>query len=1077
MRAQKPTISGVRASRFRSLAADAARLALFILLSIAPPAWGANATADYSTDVWTSENGLPDNSVVAIAQTPDGYLWVGTYNGLARFDGVRFVTFDPANTPELTHARIRKLFVDRQGTLWINTYDGSLTTLRHGTFALERHNTRASEAELTLVSSVSNRVVFLSSRGMLLRKPLTAPAGTGWEELAPPSRGPGALCCEDDRGTLWYRDTNRRLWRLAGDQFEPLPDAAGLKGEDINCLVTDPHGRLRVATDNEIAVWDGTRFQMDTPTNADLPLGVTFMSATAAGQVWVVANGDVAAVADRQWLARPDAARGIFRGNPGRIGALEDHQGGIWFYSFGRGLLHVDAAGEVRPLASRDGFPGQRVNCFFEDREDNWWAGLEADGLVRLRQRQFHTMTASNATLARAARSVCQDATGAVWIGILSGGLDCWREGNYTNLAVVEGVPSGSVFCVCPDASGRLWVSAGDEDLYVREGGKFKQVSPVVHGVKAILASRTGRVWFGTTSGLFFADRESPDEIQSFKGIARRNVRALSEDQAGVLWAGTGSGELYRIAGDTATVFRPKNDQESGTVWSVLADEEGTVWVGTFRGGLLRFRDGQFTRYGKKDGLPDNVICQILDDGRGNLWLGSHQGIFRVAKSVLNDMARGGSGFISCVAYGRSDGLPSLECSGGYQPAAWLGRDGRLWFTTAKGATWIQPEEIRPNLPPPPVAIEEVLVDGQARSIVKTGTTNSAASGSTVALLKIAPGKHQFEFRYTGLSLVSPDRIQFRYRLEGADGDWIQAGTRRFAHYNFLPPGDYRFHVIAGNSDGVWNEAGSALAMRILPHFYETWWFQLLAGIVILSVVAGTVRHTVTRRLHQKMEQLERQRAVERERARIAKDIHDDLGANLTLIAVLGDLAKKEKAEERIEKMSSTARQAVKSLDEIVWAVNPRNDTLAHLIDYTGQFTTDYLRDAGIRCLLDVPEQIPTREVPSNVRHNVFLVVKEALQNIVKHARATEVWLRVSAIPGGLRLAIEDNGCGFEGPSPDAWADGLGNMRQRLTEIGGECRVQSRVGAGTVITIEFPWPHEGGGGSYLYPITGGKTSP
>jgi signal transduction histidine kinase/ligand-binding sensor domain-containing protein len=847
-----------------------------------------------------------------------------------------------------------------------------------------------------------------------------------------------------------------------------LPDSAGLKEQGINCLITDSRGRLRVATDNELAVWDGNRFQIDTPTNASLPLEVTFMSATAGDQVWVVANGNVGAAADRRWIITPDATRGIFRGSPGRIGALEDHQGGLWFYSFGRGLLQVNPAGDIRPITARDGFPGQRVNCFFEDQEGNWWAGLDADGLVRVRQRQFHTMTTGNATIA--AKSVCQDADDTIWIGTLSGGLDRWHGGAYTNLTVVEGSPQGSVFCACPDASGRLWVSAGDEDLYLGEAGKFKRVSPVVHGVKAILASRTGRIWFGTTSGLFFADNESPDEVQSFKGIAHRNVRALSEDQAGALWAGTGSGELYRIVDDTATVFRPTDDQESGAVWSVLADRDGTVWVGSFRGGLLRFRDGQFTRYGKKDGLPDNVICQILDDGRGNLWLGSHQGIFRVAKPVLNDVARGNGEFISCVAYGRSDGLPSLECSGGYQPAAWLGRDGRLWFTTAKGATWIQLEEIRPNLMPPPVAIEEVLVDGQVKGLVSAGETHST-------LLKVPPGKHQVEFRYTGLSLAAPDRIQFRYQMEGADADWIQAGTRRFAHYNFLPPGDYRFHVIAGNSDGVWNEAGSVLAVKILPHFYETWWFRLLAVVVILGGVAGTVRYLVTRRLHQKMERLERQRAVERERARIAKDIHDDLGASLTLIAVLGDLAKKERAEERIEKMSSTARQAVKSLDEIVWAVNPRNDTLAHLIDYTAQFTTDYLRDAGIRCLLDVPEQAPAREVPSNVRHNVFLAVKEALQNIVKHARATEVWLRINTTPAGLKVVVEDNGCGFERAPEDAWADGLRNMRQRLTEIAGECRVQSRVGAGTLITIEFPWPHSGGGGSYLYPIPGGKTSP
>ena len=1042
-----------------------------------PPTCVADVAEDYFTDVWTSENGLPDSSVTAIAQTPDGYLWIGTYNGLVRFDGVRFVAFDPANTPELTHARIRKLFVDSRGTLWINTYDGSLTTLRHATFALERRNTRSSEAEMTLVSSSSNRVIFLTSRGSLLCKPLTVLAGQGWEELASPGRGLGALCCEDGQGTIWYRDPTRHLWRLAGGQFEPVPEAAGFKAQDVNCLVTDPHDRLWVATDQEIAAWDGTGFQSQSPTNAEPPLGVTYISPASDGHVWMVANGNVGEVADRHWLLRPDVTRSIFRANPGRIGAQEDHHGGMWFYSFGGGLLHVDAAGEVRQLTSKDGFPGDRVNCFFEDREGNWWAGLEAEGLVRLRERQFHTVTSGDVALAKAAKSVCQDADGTIWIGKLSGGLDCWHEGTNTNLAVVAGTPQGSVFCVCPDAAGRLWVSAGDEDLFVRDGGEFKRVTPVVHGVKAILADHAGRVWFGTTSGLFFADRQSPDEIQPFKEITRRNVRALPEDRAGVLWAGTGNGELYRIAGNTVTSFRPTDDQESGAIWSVLADEDGTVWVGTFRGGLLRFRDGQFTRYSKKDGLPDNVICQILDDGRGNLWLGSHQGIFRVGKSVLNDMAQGHTGFITCVAYGRSDGLPSLECSGGYRPAAWRGRDGRLWFTTAKGAAWIQPEEIRTNLMTPLVVIEEALVDDQVKSMAKTGETNSPLNNLPPAMLKIPPGRHQFEFRYTGLSLVSPDRIQFRYRLEGADADWIQAGTRRFAHYNFLPPGDYRFHVIACNSDGVWNEAGSVLAVKILPHVYETWWFRVLAGLVVLGVVAGTVRHTATRRLHRKMEQLERQQAVERERARIAKDIHDDLGASLTLIAVLGDLAQKEKAVERIEKMSSTARQAVKSLDEIVWAVNPRNDTLAHLIDYTGQFTTDYLRDAGIRCLLDVPEQTPVREVPSNVRHNVFLAVKEALQNIVKHARATEVWLRVSTIPLGLRIVIEDNGCGFEGQSPDAWADGLGNMRQRLTEIGGECRVQSRVGAGTIITIEFPWPHGGGGGSYLYPITNGRTSP
>ncbi len=1042
------------------------RLIALVGLLSAPPAWGANLARDYLTDVWTSEDGLPDSSVTAIAQTPDGYLWAGTYNGLVRFDGVRFVTFDPANTPALLHARVRGLYVDVQGTLWINTYDGSLTAFRQRKFVLERRNTRPSEGEMTLVSSSSNRVTFLTSRGDLLRQSLTAPAGEGWEELSLPGRGLGALCCIDGAGTIWYRDGDRHLWRLADDRFERLPASAGAAGTNANCLTTDACGRLWVGTDNGFAVWDGKEFEVVTPTNSEPSLAVTFLAVTADEHIWVVAGGCVGEAVARRWILAPAPPRNIFTGNAGQIGAQEDHHGGMWFYNYGRGLIHIGAAGDVRQLTAEDGFPGDRVYCLFEDREGDWWAGLDASGLVRVREAQFHTITASEGPLAKAAKSVCEDAGGAVWIGLLSGGLDRWQDGRCTNLTAPDGTALGSVFCVCADAAGRLWASAGNEDLFVRTGAAFKRVLPVLHGVKDILAGRNGRIWVGTTSGLYFDNGGRPDEFQLFKEVPRRSVRALSEDEAGTLWVGTGNGDLCHIVGDTVTTFHPTDNQESGAVWSVLAEADGTVWVGTFRGGLLRFRDGRFTRYGKAGGLPDNVICQILDDGLGNLWLGSHQGIFRVAKSALNEVASGVTNFVSCLVYGRSDGLPSLECSGGYQPSAWLGRDGKLWFTTIKGAAWIQPEKVRPNLMPPPVVIEEVLVDGQVRTNLQSIGTGSASGNAPrenpwrprPLMLEVAPGKHQIEIRYTGLSLVSPERVQFRYELEGVDADWVQAGTRRFAQYSFLPPGEYRFHVLACNSDGVWNTAGSVLQLRILPHFYETWWFRALAGVLIIGVVAGTVRYTATRRLHRKMEQLERRQAVERERARIAKDIHDDLGASLTLIAVLGDLAKKERAAERIEKMSSTARQAVKSLDEIVWAVNPRNDTLVHLIDYAGQFATDYLRDAGIRCLLDVPDQTPAREVPANVRHNVFLVIKEALQNIVKHARATEVWLRISAHPGGLQITVEDNGRGFDRPPEDAWADGLHNMRQRLTEVGGTCRIQSQVGSGTAITIDLPWP-------------------
>jgi signal transduction histidine kinase len=321
------------------------------------------------------------------------------------------------------------------------------------------------------------------------------------------------------------------------------------------------------------------------------------------------------------------------------------------------------------------------------------------------------------------------------------------------------------------------------------------------------------------------------------------------------------------------------------------------------------------------------------------------------------------------------------------------------------------------------------------------------------------------DFEFAAPSFTAPENVQFRYRLENFDDDWIEAGTKRTATYPRLSAGNYVFRVIACNSDGVWTKTGAALGISVTPFFWQTWYFRgaTLAGFTLAIVTI--VRYVSFRRLHRRLRTLEQQASLHNERARIAKDIHDDLGANLTQIALLGELAQQdrgepEKAGERVNTISATARQAIKSLDEIVWAVNPRNDTLAHLIDYAGQFALDYLRLAGIRCRLDFPEQPPPREISTDIRHNLFLAIKEALNNIVKHSQASETWLRAHATDQELQISIEDNGRGFAGAPDDALADGLRNMRQRLEEIRGECKIQSQPGTGTKVTLRMPWPLE-----------------
>jgi signal transduction histidine kinase/ligand-binding sensor domain-containing protein len=1024
----------------------------------------ARGRTDYLTDVWTADNGLPSSSVTDIAQTPDGYLWVGTYNGLVRFDGVRFVTFDPANVPALGHARVRRLAVDTAGTLYINTYDGSLTSFRHGVFAREWAPHDDKDPDVTLVTSANGVVTFLLHRGSLRRRALAADAGTDWEDVYPPERSVGALTLADGAGTVWYRGTEQNLWRLAGGQFEPHPVDEGLGDAQIECLATDAAGQLWAGTDQGIFRRAGRRFEAITPTN-DVPAGTAeALSINADGSYWALVNGRVREARDRQWVAEAVALRQVFTGSLTQLGARPDHHGGMWLYAYQRGLHHVDAQGEARHFDAELGFPGDRINAFFEDREGNWWAGLNEGGLARIRERRFQIPAAGQDPAAKPAQSVCADARGTVWIGTLGNGLQTWSAtGTPPGPPPAGGPDTANVFCVYPDAAGRLWGSSGQEDLYIVTSNGWQRITPSVHGVKAICVDAAGQVWAGTKNGLFTGHADAPHHFQANPTVGGNGIRALAGARDGSLWAGAEDGTLYHIVHGVTTAFQPADNPTPQTaIWSLLPEADGTVWVGTFRGGLLRFRDGQFTRFSRREGLPDNVICQILDDRQGYLWLGSHQGIFRVAKADLDRPPAPGGGLISTVGYGRSDGLPSMECSGGYQPSAWRGQDGRLWFTTLKGAVAVQPRELHPNLLPPPVVIENVLVDGQ--SVEAPGGSPANAENplgieyDRARPVVIPPGRHQIEFQYTGISLVAPERVKFRYQLAGADAGWIEAGNRRTVQYGYLPPGKYQFKVLAGNSDGQWNLTGDALAVVVQPYFYETWWFRLLAAIVVIGGVSGFLRHTATLRLRRKMERLERQHELERERTRIAQDIHDDLGASLTLIAVLGDLAKKEKTSDRIEKMSGLAREAVKSLDEIVWAVNPRNDTLAHLIDYAGQFATDYLRDAGIRCLLDFPEQSPAREVPANVRHNLFLVVKEALQNIVKHAAATEVWLRITVTSQGLRVVVEDNGRGFVTPPENALADGLRNIRQRLQEIGGQCRIESRPGAGTVITIELAWP-------------------
>ena len=1002
-------------------------------------------TSDYLTDVWTSDNGLPDSSVTSIAQTPDGYLWIGTYNGLARFDGVRFVTFDPINTPALKNARITRLSVDAWGALWINTYDGSMTSLRNGVFTPEWQG-----GQVYSVFSFSNQVL-LSLAGhhaTIVYRTGLGSQHSEWKNMPLAGQVTGNSIEKDGSGTIWYT-VKKDLYRMTGTNSEIMTSATGYRGKLVTCMSVDREGNFWIGTDEGIARWNHGQFEDQTPTNGEPGVSVSTLYNTRNG-CWVFANGKVRKAVDRRWVAEVDAKSwrnlvGTFQLD---LNAFQDRDGGMWFAHLGSGLFHIQPDGKAEHISTENGLPSDLANCWFQDREGNIWAGLIRGGLVRLRQKQFLVLGPAQGVGASAVSSVCEDGQSNIWIGTFSGGLYRWGNEKLDRFTLPEGAYKDCFFSAYPDSKNRLLLSAGREDLFMIENGQIIPSTKPVHGIKTILVDSQERVWLGQLNGLSYLDKGSLKTFPATNGL--NNIRSLAKDQAGGVWIGTGEGNLFHFEDGNFTRYQTHDGQENRAIWSILSENDGTVWVGTFRGGLLRFKDGKFTRYAIQDGLPSDIICQILDDGLGKLWIGSHKGIFCVPKSAFHDLEAGRIQSLPCVAFGLSDGLPTLECSGSYQPACWRGQDGRLWFATAKGLVAVLPGELPVNYLPPSVIIEEILVDGK-----------SYPASSNLPPVLISPGKHQLDFRYTALSFKAPEKVAFRYRLQGFEEDWVDGGTKRSAHYGPLRPGKYRFQVLACNNDGVWNEDGSAINLLVQPHFWQTWWFETSTTTAAIIALILTVRYVVKAKMRRKLERLEQAHAVERERQRIARDIHDDLGAGLTQILLQSSLASCETSGQTrtdLNQISDNTRELVRKMDEIVWAVTPEKDTLDSLVTYVGKFVQEFCAATKIRCRMDLPAQLPDIAVSTDTRHGLFLAVKEAMNNVAKHAGATEVLLQFKLHPDAFSFVISDNGVGLnisDGPAQDRIFSGRGlqNLAQRLETLGGTCVVSAALGGGTQVKL------------------------
>jgi ligand-binding sensor domain-containing protein/signal transduction histidine kinase len=989
-------------------------IGLLILVPLATSGFAATFLAEgYSVRIWQTEDGLPQNMVTSAVQTHDGYLWFGTYSGLARFDGERFQVFDSINTPGLRDRRIASLFEDAHGTLWIGHEAGIVTRSHDGRF-----------------------------------ESLPLSSGTTGDQVI----GIGS----DQQGRLWAMHHNGSVDSL-GDGRDRLPSLIAPALPGVMAWTRSDGGDIWLAENGQAARLENGRLApiaLPAPRDENYVLGV---AAAAAGGVWVLCDHRVRKWQDGRWTED----RGEFPWPEGPLAcSLELRDGTLAVGTIYSGMYLIFQDG--RPAVHFDrtnGLPQNWVRFLYEDREGNLWLGAGSAGLVSIHTTAFSVLNSPDQSQGCTVIAVAPGRNGALWIGTDGAGLYRYFDGKWSHFGADEGLANLYIPAVVESPAGEVWAGPFwwggpyrlEKERFIRPPGVAERSPPVF---ALVAPPGTDRLLVGNRDGLLQLQGGDPKWLVKAPNDAAGAVCAVVCDRGGAIWCGFNEGGLARVADGEITTFHGSDGLASEAVQCLLSDEDGSLWIGTADNGLTRFKDGRFASLGMAQGLADNVVCHLLDDGRGYLWLSTHHGIQRVAKEELNRCADGVIPAVSSQIYDQSDGLPTIEFTGGLQAAGCRTQDGRLLFASSRGVVVVDPAKIQPNPTPPPVVIESLLVDGR---------DTPSPAGAMAARLR--PDHQRLEFRYSGLSFVAPNKVLFRYRLDGIDKDWSAADTGRTAYYSRLPAGSYRFRVIACNNDGLWNTTGASLVFTVAPFFWQTWWFLGACTLAAFSAVAWLARQMTQRRIRRRLDQLERQHAVERERSRIAQDIHDDLGASLTRIAMLSQptpdqLGKPLQTATVLSQIYATARDVTRALDEIVWAVDPRHDTLDSLAGYMGNYAQDLLGSARIRCRLDFPVDLPAWPITAEVRHNLFLAFKEALNNTVRHAAATEVRISLSLRPDAFVLAVTDNGrglgerpSGLNEPGRIAAGHGLPNLERRLARIGGHCEISSGAREGTSVAF------------------------
>jgi signal transduction histidine kinase/ligand-binding sensor domain-containing protein len=957
----------------------------------------------YQQVLWQERDGLPQNTVLAVAPTRDGYVWVATYEGAARFDGVRFTLFSPSTTAGIGEAWVTSLLERRDGELWLATYGGGVSRLSHGQFT--QYGTQ---------HGLSSDFVW--------------------------------CLFEDDGGTLWIGTDGGGVNALKDGRFTRYTTSEGLPSDLVRTIIEDESGGLLVGTTRGIArIADGRVSPFRGPANV-ANADISRLARATDGLLWVATRGGDLYRVDAHGVTEFDAEHGWTRD---RVASLFPDQEGMWVGTTNDGLFRY-ASGRFERYTPADGLPGSQVPFITRGVDNSLWIGTDG-GLVRLKEPRVTVYTTRDGLGNDFVGSIVQDMEGSVWAETRNT-LTRFVNGAFKAVTTSDGLPKGAIWLGSGNRSALAYTTSA---LLRWAGDRFIRATDVAgipwDRVSVALEDRSGTLWLGIREGGLIRIRDGETTHLTAKdGLADDSVHALYEDRRGDLWVGTLRNGVTRISDGQVTSWSTRNGLAANHVKAFYQDAAGTLWIGTHNGGLSRFKDGRFETISVRHGLYNDNVFQILEDDDANLWMNCNTGIWRTSLSQLNEVADGRRMSVESFAYGIADGMASNEGVGATFAGAKM-RDGSLWFPTTRGIVVIDPR--RRETDPPRVLIEGVAIDRETMAVE--------------GAVRLAPGQDNLEIRYTGLSWSRPQSIKFRFRLVGLDRDWVDAGTRRTAYYSHLPPGSYTFQVTADNGEGVWNATGDTLAIVVLPRFYQTWWFLAAVASSLAAIVWLYWRHRMAqmRRAQAAQQAFSRELigSQERERQRIAAELHDSLGQHLIVIknrAVLGSTNGPAGMKEQLEEISASASQSIEEVKQIAYNLRPYHLDrlgLATSIEAMAERVSDA---SGIDVTVDIP---PQRSMSGSVLKdqeiNVYRIIQEALNNVVKHSGATRASIEIDD-ESDLVITISDDGKGFDTRAARAATIGSGfglaGLAERVSMLGGRHAVESTPGQGTTVTIAIP---------------------